>query len=148
MAAVRAEDPDAFRTALLRAVTFNVVIGNGDAHSKNYSLMIDRVGRVSLAPIYDSAPTAYLDPRYKGTGHVIDGKTSIDTVTVDDLTTEGASWGMSVRRANEVVTSCIETVHAVAVTIALPPGAEAVKDNLEAMWVRRAWPVAAKPASR
>jgi serine/threonine-protein kinase HipA len=75
-------------------------------------------------------------------------KTSIDTIAVDDLTTEGASWGMSVRRANEVVTSCIETVHAVAAAIALPPGAEAVKDNLEAMWVRRAWPVAAKPASR
>jgi serine/threonine-protein kinase HipA len=148
MAAVRAEDPDAFRTALLRAVTFNVVIGNGDAHSKNYSLMIDRVGRVSLAPIYDSAPTAYLDPRYKGTGHVINGKTSIDTIAVDDLTNEGASWGMSTRRANAVVTSCIETVHAAVATMALPPGAEAVKDNLEAMWVRRAWPVAASSDGR
>jgi serine/threonine-protein kinase HipA len=40
-AAPRALDPDGLRSALLRAVTFNVVIGNADAHSKNYSVMID-----------------------------------------------------------------------------------------------------------
>ncbi|MDR3661194.1 MAG: HipA domain-containing protein [Mycobacterium sp.] len=91
IAAARAADPDAFRAALLRAVTFNIVIGNGDAHSKNYSLMIDRTGQVSLAPIYDAAPTAYLDPKYKGTGHVINGKTTIDLVDVDDLAREAAA---------------------------------------------------------
>jgi serine/threonine-protein kinase HipA len=141
LAAARAEDPNAFRTALLKAVTFNVAIGNGDAHSKNYSLMIDRVGRVSLAPIYDSAPTAYLDPKYKGTGHVINGKTSIDTVALEDLTAEAASWGMSARRAKTVVTSCMEDLHDVIDAVALPPGAKSVKDNLEAMWIRRSWPV-------
>lgn len=140
VASARAEDPDAFRRALLRAVTFNVVIGSGDAHSKNYSLMIDRVGRVSLAPIYDSAPTAYLDRRFKGTGHVINGKTSIDTVAFEDLREEAASWGMSARRAATIITSCMESVHDVIGTLALPPGAESVKTNLEAMWVRRAWP--------
>lgn len=140
MAAARAEDPDAFRTDLLQAITFNVVIGNGDAHSKNYSLMIDRVGRVSLAPIYDSAPTAYLDFRFKGTGHVINGKTSIDTIAVGDLTDEAVSWGMSARRATAKVTSCMESVRAAVDTMALPPAAESVKDNLAAMWVRRAWP--------
>jgi serine/threonine-protein kinase HipA len=143
LAAARAEDPDAFRAALLRAVTFNVAIGNGDAHSKNYSLMIDRVGRVSLAPIYDSAPTAYLDPKYKGTGHVINGKTSIDTVAVDDLAAEAASWGMSARRATSIVKSCMESVHDVIETMPLPPGAESVTTNLEAMWIRRAWPTRA-----
>lgn len=141
MAAPRAPDPDAFRRDLLQAMTFNVVIGNGDAHSKNYSLMIDRVGRVSLAPIYDSAPTAYLDRKYKGTGHVINGKTSIDTIAVTDLADEAASWGMSARRATAIVTSCMENVHDVVDTMALPPAAEFVKTNLEAMWVQRAWPV-------
>lgn len=51
--------------ALLEAITFNVVIGNGDAHSKNYSVMIDRDGSVSLAPIYDAAPVMHLDPRFQ-----------------------------------------------------------------------------------
>lgn len=145
MAAARAADPDAFRTDLLRAITFNVVIGNGDAHSKNYSLMIDRVGRVSLAPIYDSAPTAYLDPKFKGTGHVINGKTSIDAIAVDDLAAEAVSWGMSARRATAIVTASMENLHDVIDTVALPRGAEAVKTNLDAMWVRRAWPVPNSP---
>src|SRR6185312_8588028 len=77
-AAPRARDPDGFRLMLLQAVTFNVVIGNADAHSKNYSAMIGRDGSVSLAPIYDAAPVMYLDSAFKGTGHVINGKTSID----------------------------------------------------------------------
>lgn len=139
MAAARAADPDEFRAALLAAVTFNVVIGNGDAHSKNYSLMIDRTGQVTLAPIYDSAPTAYLDAKYKGTGHVINGKTSIDRVAVDDLASEAASWGTSRRRALAIVQSCIENVHDVIGSVPLPSGAERVKPNLESMWVRRAW---------
>lgn len=141
MAAARAVDPDEFRTTLLRAVTFNVVIGNGDAHSKNYSLMIDRSGRVTLAPIYDAAPTAYLDPKYKGTGHVLNGKTSIDRVDVDDLAREAATWGMSERRARAIVQSCMENVHAAIDSVPLPPGAERVKPNLESMWVRRGWAV-------
>jgi len=141
MAAARAADPDTFRATLLEAVTFNVVIGNGDAHSKNYSLMINRTGQVSLAPIYDSAPTAYLDAKYKGTGHVIDGKTSIDLIDVTDLAREAATWGMSERRATAIVQSCIENVHDAIDSVSLPSGAERVKPNLEAMWVRRAWAV-------
>jgi serine/threonine-protein kinase HipA len=144
-AAARSRDPDAFRVALLRAVTFNVVIGNGDAHSKNYSLMIDRVGSVSLAPVYDAAPTAYLEPKYKGSGHVINGKTSIDSIDVDDLADEAASWGMSTRRARGVVESCMDGVHAAVDQTALPSGAERVKTNLEGMWTRRSWSPAAKP---
>ena len=139
-AAARARDPDAFRTALLEAVTFNVVIGNGDAHSKNYSVMIDRDGSVALAPIYDAAPTFYLDPRYKGTGHVINGKTSVDSVDVEDLVGEAASWGTSERRARAAVGACMERIHAAVDQIPLPSGAEQVKGNLENLWTRRSWP--------
>jgi serine/threonine-protein kinase HipA len=145
-AAPRAHDPDAFRLALLRAVTFNVVIGNGDAHSKNYSVMIDRDGSVSLAPIYDAAPVMHLDPRFKGTGHVINGKSSIDTIGVDDLAAEAASWGMGERRAAAVVRSCMEEVHSYVARVALPRGAERVKPNLERLWERRSWPKAQRSA--
>ena len=139
IAAARTVDPDAFRSALLQAVTFNVIIGNGDAHSKNYSLMIDRTGRVSLAPIYDAAPTAYLDAKYKGSGHVVNGKTSIDLIGISDLASEAATWGMSERRATAIVQSCIANVRDVIDSVPLPAGAERVKPNLESMWVRRGW---------
>jgi serine/threonine-protein kinase HipA len=138
-AASRAHDPDAFRVALLEAVTFNVVIGNGDAHSKNYSVMINRDGSVRLAPIYDAAPTYYLDSRYKGTGHVINGKTSVDSVDVEDLVDEAASWGTSKRRARTAVGSVLERVRAAVDVIPLPVGAEQVKDNLVQLWTRRSW---------
>jgi serine/threonine-protein kinase HipA len=139
-AAPRAHDPDAFRLALLQAVTFNVVIGNGDAHSKNYSVMIGRDGSVSSAPIYDAAPVMHLNPRFKGSGHVINGKSSIDTIDVDDLAAEAASWGMGKRRAAAAVRSCMERVHSYVEHVALPPGAEQVRPNLERLWERRSWP--------
>lgn len=139
-AAPRAQDPDGFRMALLHAVTFNVVIGNADAHSKNYSVMIDRNGSMSLAPIYDAAPVMYLDPAFTGTGHVINAKTSIDTIDVEDLATEAASWGMGKRRADAAVRSCMERVHNSLAQIAIPPAAHQVRANLERLWTRRSWP--------
>jgi serine/threonine-protein kinase HipA len=141
-AAPRALDPDGFRLALLQAVTLNVVIGNADAHSKNYSVMIGRDGGVSLAPIYDVAPVMYLNPAFKGTGQVINGKTSIDSINVDDLTAEAASWGMGARRADAAVRSCMELVYSSVERLALPPGAESVKSNLDRLWNRRSWPTA------
>lgn len=138
-AAARAHDPDAFRIALLEAVTFNVVIGNGDAHSKNYSIMIDRDGSVALAPVYDAAPTFYLDSRYKGTGHVINGETSVDAVEVEDLVGEAASWGTSQRRARAAVGAVVERIRAAVDLVPLPSGAEQVKGNLDNLWTRRSW---------
>ena len=148
VAAARSQDPDAFRIALLEAVTFNIVIGNGDAHSKNYSLLIDRAGSVSLAPLYDAAPVMHLDSRYKSTGQVINGRTNIDSVDVDDLVNEGASWGMSARRGRATAEATMERVYQSVDQVALPPGAEHLKTKLESLWVRRAWPVgSAKAAS-
>jgi len=141
-AASRALDPDGFRLALLQAVTFNIVIGNADAHSKNYSVMIGRDGSVSLAPIYDVAPVMYLDPAFKGTGHVINGKTSIDLINVDDLTAEAASWGMGERRARAAIRSCMERIYSSVERVALPPGAESVKPSLDQLWTERSWPTA------
>lgn len=41
--------------AFVRELAFNTAIGNADAHSKNYSLILD--DGVRLAPLYDSLPT-------------------------------------------------------------------------------------------
>ncbi|MCJ1683713.1 HipA domain-containing protein [Rathayibacter sp. VKM Ac-2928] len=42
--------------AFLRQLAFNVLLGNADAHAKNYSVLL-RPDAVSLAPIYDAVPT-------------------------------------------------------------------------------------------
>jgi serine/threonine-protein kinase HipA len=82
----------------------------------------------------------HLDPRYKGTGHVINGRTNIDGVDIDDLASEAASWGMSPRRSRATVESTMERVHASVGVVALPPGAEQLKTRLESLWARRSWP--------
>ena len=48
----RVAAPAVDRLTLLRAVLFNLVIGNRDAHAKNYSLLRG-ASKASLAPLYD-----------------------------------------------------------------------------------------------
>jgi serine/threonine-protein kinase HipA len=70
---------------------------------------------------------------------VINGKTSIDNINVDDLTAEAASWGMGVRRARAAVRSCMERVYSSVEHVALPSGAKSVKSNLDQLWTRQSW---------
>ena len=44
--------------ALLDAAIFNVIVGNADAHGKNFSILY-RSGSPRLAPLYDLLCTAY-----------------------------------------------------------------------------------------
>lgn len=46
----------------LDQVIFNTLIGNADAHAKNYSILL-RPDHIALAPLYDEAPLA-LYPQY------------------------------------------------------------------------------------
>lgn len=43
--------------AFLDALLFNFVVANHDAHSKNYSLLLDGPGSIRLAPLYDLLST-------------------------------------------------------------------------------------------
>ena len=48
-------------TTLLRRTTFNMAVGNADAHAKNFSLLHDTDGpTVRLAPLYDVLSTVAL----------------------------------------------------------------------------------------
>lgn len=46
--------------AFYRQYVFNSLIGNTDAHGKNYSLMLDG-DRVSVSPLYDALPVGWFD---------------------------------------------------------------------------------------
>jgi serine/threonine-protein kinase HipA len=50
-------EPATDRLALVDAVTLNFLLGNHDAHGKNFSLLLDGAG-VRLAPLYDLVSTA------------------------------------------------------------------------------------------
>jgi serine/threonine-protein kinase HipA len=82
---------------LLQAVTLNALIGNGDAHAKNFSLLHRTSGALTLTPLYDLMCTLhYGDNRL---AMYIDNVQRTDRVTADRIVNEAAGWGMSRERA-------------------------------------------------
>ena len=49
--------PAAALLTFLDALLFNLLIGNADAHSKNYSLLLEGAGAPRVAPLYDLLST-------------------------------------------------------------------------------------------
>ena len=105
---------------LLRRATFNMAVGNADAHAKNFSLLHgadDPI--VRLAPLYDVLSTMALEitdstgARLHAdthTGQHVGGQADIRNVTSGDLISEGMSWGIRRPAATAIVTGMIERV--------------------------------------
>jgi serine/threonine-protein kinase HipA len=91
---------------LLQAVTVNSLIGNGDAHAKNFSLLHLEDGALTLTPLYDLMCTMYY-----GNDRLamhIDTIHRTDRLTVERIVNEAVRWGMSRDRATEVVVNLLE----------------------------------------
>jgi serine/threonine-protein kinase HipA len=106
---------------LLRAVTLNVVLGNGDAHAKNYSLLHGPPGTVRLAPLYDLVSTlVYKQDRL---AMYVDKVQRISRVTATHIVNEGVGWGMPRARAAEIVSDVLDRAPAaVEAALAETPG--------------------------
>jgi serine/threonine-protein kinase HipA len=73
-------------------MTFTVAIGNTDAHLRNHAFLHD-AGALTLAPIYDAAPTT----EFAGTRQLalwVGGQSLIAAVTRDHLLREMTGWGL------------------------------------------------------
>jgi serine/threonine-protein kinase HipA len=91
---------------LLQMTTVNVLIGNGDAHAKNFSLLHESTGALSLAPLYDLVSTLhYGDDRL---AMYVDDVRRTNRVTADRLVKEASQWGLSKRRASQVVADMLD----------------------------------------
>jgi serine/threonine-protein kinase HipA len=96
------EDLDDF----LRATTLNVVLGNGDAHAKNFSLLHERSGMLRLAPLYDLLCT--IPYHQRRLAMYIDQIQRIERVTAERIVNEASSWGVSRERASRIVNDFVE----------------------------------------
>ncbi len=86
---------------LIKAMVLNALVGNGDAHGKNFSLIHQPSGVLELAPIYDVMCTLhYGDDRL---AMYIDDVHKIDRVTARRLINEATSWGVPRHRAEAIV---------------------------------------------
>lgn len=109
---------------LLAAVVVNVLVGNGDAHGKNFSLLHQPGGRLALAPLYDVLCTlVYGDDRLAM--HVDDVRRT-NRVTAGRVINEAVAWGLPRRRAEAIVADILDRTPtalsaAQADTAGLPP---------------------------
>ncbi|MCB2178047.1 MAG: HipA domain-containing protein [Actinomycetales bacterium] len=97
-------------TELLRLTTFNLAIGNTDAHAKNISFLRHADGTVRLAPAYDVAMHMH-SPAASGLFAMdVNGTDQITEITATDLVDEAASWGMPRRRAIQAVHATLDAL--------------------------------------
>jgi serine/threonine-protein kinase HipA len=106
---------------LLARVTFNVAIGNADAHAKNFSILHAPADpTVVIAPAYDLISTIALDPRRSVAGQKVpastrmgqrvDGVRDIAEVSRANLVSEGSKWGIPSKAATQIVEEMLEMV--------------------------------------
>lgn len=81
--------------SFLEAVAFNLVIGNADAHARNYSVLLEERGTVRLAPLYDLVCTRMWNDLDAGCAQLVAGREDIDEVRAEDLVEEATSWGVA-----------------------------------------------------
>ena len=90
----------------LQAVTLNVLVGNGDAHAKNFSLLHHSSGALTLTPLYDLMCTQhYGDDRL---AMYIDTVQRTSRVTAERIVNEAVRWGMSRERASGTISDILE----------------------------------------
>jgi serine/threonine-protein kinase HipA len=120
-------------TRLLRRTTFNMAVGNADAHAKNFSLLHEPDSpTVRLTPLYDVMSTIALEltdntgqPMRADThlGQRVGGQADIRKVMTADLIEEATAWGLRRRAASAIVT---ETLDRVLAAISVTPGDDRV----------------------
>ncbi|MGC9154813.1 MAG: HipA domain-containing protein [Ferrimicrobium sp.] len=88
--------------SLLELVTFNVIIGNCDAHGKNFTLLHLHEG-IRLAPGYDLMSTLCYAQHDKQMGMFIDNIQTVDRIRSERIVREATSWGMTQEEATETV---------------------------------------------
>ena len=104
------ETPYADRLRLARYAAFTVAVGNTDAHAKNFSLLHDDRGRITLAPIYDAASLALAYDATDALALRINGVTRLPDVTADDLVAEATSWGVPGGEARRAIDETLAAV--------------------------------------
>jgi serine/threonine-protein kinase HipA len=105
-------------TSLLRRTTFNMAVGNADAHAKNFSVLHEPESpAIRLAPLYDVLSTIALEltdsagqpiPADTRLGQRVGGQADIRKVTTANLVDEATTWGIRRRAASAVVTETLD----------------------------------------
>lgn len=94
---------------LLRQMVVNVVLGNTDAHAKNYAIFHKGDG-ISLAPLYDVVPAQEITPTIHFMGMRIAGRIRIDGIGRNQIIEEACSWGLRKKECEAVLDDALVKV--------------------------------------
>ncbi len=109
------------------------MLGNGDAHAKNVSLLHHASGGLSLTPLYDLMCTLYYgDDRL---AMYVDSVQRTDRVTAQRIVNEIVRWGVSPTAADRIVGDLLDK--APGAIAAAREETEGVPDDLVATIERR-----------
>ena len=101
---------------LLKAVTLNILLGNGDAHGKNLSLLHLVSGALTLSPLYDLMSTLqYGNDRL---AMYVDGVQRTDRVTAERIVGEAFGWGLARKRTTAIIDDLLARAPAAVVAAA------------------------------
>ena len=93
-------DPIADQIRLWDIIVFDYLIGNTDAHIKNFSILYGAdLKRVRLAPAYDIVSTTVYEQSTRDMAFRIGGVQTIDDITVDSFRTAAREAGIGERMA-------------------------------------------------
>ncbi len=95
---------------LLMYVTFNVLVGNGDAHARNYSVMIAMDGSIRLAPMYDTVPTQLFAGLKDRNALRIGDQNVLSRTSRSDILFEAQRWGLHPDLAAQTVDTLLDRV--------------------------------------
>lgn len=96
-------DPKKELEALLRQVVVNLVLGNTDAHAKNYAFLHSDSATIEIAPLYDVVPALEITPSVLHMGMRIDGRIRIDRISKENILREATSWGLTKKSVASVL---------------------------------------------
>lgn len=105
-----AAQPEREMTQLVRVVAFNTVIGNGDAHAKNLSLLHREPGVIELAPLYDTVPTVLWAKLPDRAAMHVNGVSVLSQVTLSDVVAETSRWPLHPAVAEQAAVDVIGRV--------------------------------------
>lgn len=93
---------------LVAVVAYTVAIGNADAHGKNLALLHPDPETISLAPLYDTVPTALWSRLRSEAAMAIGGQVVLADVGIEDIVREAVRWSHPADRARRVATETLE----------------------------------------
>lgn len=115
-------DPLTDLTALWKALVFNYLIGNCDAHLKNYALVRDADWKsLRLAPLYDLLGTSCYEGLSTEMAMAIGGKKKLEQIDSDAFARQAKEMGLPanlvMRQASDLARGTLDAIEKAALTL-------------------------------